>query len=300
MESSPKPKFFRLATLKGQNDDVSSKTLTKNKGTFKSLRDFFQKLQKGLKSQGSSRQELESVISLEEAWNFAAFFNKIKEFTKKISESEAEMVFSVVSSDGVLDKEEFFKELRKKYEESESSESEDISSASEAEYVYEEVDLGKIAEIFEMILFRFTSQKVSAEAFEETASKHFGMFVTSADLNKFLLSKDLRIEDGPERNMLISYILEEKTRVPLNRLLRTFSENCFATEIKETPTNLLEVEKISIVNACKKIDIRKSGYVHWKQLEAVLTALNIEISRDFKYFCYSLEKSLDMIPYSLI
>ena len=189
----------------------------------------------------------------------------------------------------------FIKELKRNLESS-SSESSDISSPSEGEYVEQEINTEKIEKILEVFSFKLNFASVSKSTFSNSVSTFFTEPPGGNTLSKFLLLDQWRVEDGPDRNLLISFFLQGRKIAPVEELVLLISEKCWKVVEKEGFKGNLE----ELVAGCKQIDFRQTNYLNWEQIERVLKRIGYASSTGFKYHCFCLEQSLEHIPYELI
>ena len=305
MEKSLRPNFFRLASIKPSKSDKtedSEETLTKDSGIpYKLIRVFFKKLQKSISNQGDFKSIAKKTFNEDAVYTLPQFTEKIINLDRSISIQQIEHIYLYLSKNNVLSGSKFLKELKTHKDLSDSSdESSDISSGDETEFTKEEINIEKVSEIFEVLSFKMYYLKISSEVFVETVEKYFNDFVTSDKLNRFLLLTEYRIEDGPERNMLISFIIQNKEKIPVHEVIQIFIERCFAYRINIIENFIQENIKSNLIESCKRVDFRKTGYLTWSQLSSIFKEFGVDTGRDTRFFCYRLQKSLDLIPYNYL
>ncbi|OMJ86401.1 hypothetical protein SteCoe_12055 [Stentor coeruleus] len=305
MEPSKKPNLFRLATLKESelSSAVSSgKTLKKHLGSsMKLVNIFFHNLGKSLQKKGISKTEVAGVFNNKELWNLEEFICKIREFDTKITQKDINIVFNVLSVDELINSQIITKELKKSMQQSDSSsESSDISSPSDGEYVQEEFDIETVNSLYEIISFKLKYGKITSESLSEIITESLPAYSDGEKLNKFFLKKEFRIEEGVGRNMLISSILSGKIKIPKGEILNILQEKCFKNYLSEITSPVTDDLKARFINLCCKEDKRRTGNLTWRILEKVFQEVGISIDLNLKYYCFALDGSLEMIPYQLI
>lgn len=280
--------------------EVSDSTLSKHCHIpHKILSDFFLKLNKSIKKQNLNLINLESNLNEISHYTLPDFTKKIQSFTN-ISEFEIENVFNLISNGEVVHSSVFLKELKKASEDSDSSESCDISSPSNEEYVENDIDEAKISNIFELLSFKFKSNTITSQDFSNHLIEAVGEHATPLTLNKFFLRKEFRIEEGVERNMLIKFLLGDKDKIHTPYIIQIFIEKCFSYDIKEIKYAADVSIKSHFQDESKKLDKRRTGYLSWDQILIIFEIFQIQPTKDLKFFCYNFEKSLDAIPYNLL
>ena len=317
MEEIQKPKFYRLASLapescegRSNKNKIKIKTLDKQrddgltiskKSNKKILGDFLAKAKKGLKKKGIGMDRLEEVFRRTESLSLPQFIESAMGLVENFEPIELGVVFKVLTRGDQVNSSDIIRVLNKEMDSSSSSsKSSDISSPSDGEYIEESIEISKVSEVFEILSFKIHSYRITREIFSEITENHFGNTVSALSLNKFLLKKEFRIEDGPTRNMLISFVLGDRREILTGKFLEVFTDECFSGEINELNNLLKDEARERFIALCKKQDIRKSGYLAWWQMQEILEACRVEPSKDVKYHCYRIEKSLDMIPYQLV
>lgn len=305
MEPSNKPKFFRLATLKESELSsavVSGKSLKKNLGnSMKLVNDFFHNLGKSLQKKCIGKDEVVGVFNNKELWNLEEFVCKIREFDNKITQKNINIVFNILSKDELVNAQIIAKELKKSMQQSDSSsESCDISSPSDGEYVQEEVDLEIVNGVYENLSFRLRHDKITSESLSEIIAESLPAYSDGEKLNKFFLKKEFRIEEGVGRNMFISSILSGKAKIQTGEVLDILQENCFKNELNDILSPVTDNLKALFMNLCCKEDKRRTEHLPWMVLEKIFHELGIAVDLNLKYYCFALDCSLEMIPYHLV
>ena len=230
MDQPSRNRFFRLVSL-NNIEEASEKTLTKHLGhSLKTVENFFIALKKSWKT-CSHNNKIESFFEEKSSYNEAEFKQKVKIIDQSLLIRDIENVFHALSLDGNLSVLVILQELRKNGEKTGSSESSDISSPSDEEYIHENVNDDQVLSTFEFLQFKFKANSLSFQGFTEIANNILGNLADTYKLNKFFLTKEIRIEDGPERNRLISFLLNGKNKVFTSFLIQIFAEKCFNEEI---------------------------------------------------------------------
>lgn len=298
MES--KSTYYRLATI-GSGKEKSGKNKKKlslnKKSHQKTLLEFLKNLKQVIGHNGAS---LESVFSQSESFSIEEFTEKIEELHCKAEQNEIESVFAVLGTNGRVSSANILKQLKGLTEDSSSSYSSDISSPSEAEYICDSIDIGKVYSVFEILAFKMADLEITIDKFSEIAREVMMELATAATVNRFFLKKEFRIEDGPVRNMVVSYLMEGKKGIETGKVIKVLEEQFFSTRIEEISKFLLDERKNEFIALCKNADTRKTGFLSWGQLQGVLRECDIDPCKEVKYYCYRIEKSLDMIPYQLV
>ncbi|OMJ67957.1 hypothetical protein SteCoe_34102 [Stentor coeruleus] len=267
----------------------------------KMVNDFFHKLGKVLEKKHIGKNEAVRMFSSKETWNLEDLISKIREFDQKITRKEIENMFVALSSDDFLSEQVVAKELKKAMKDSDSSsESSDISSPSEGEFVQEDIDIDKVNKLYELLTFKIKANNIGTDELTDIISQTLPGYSDGEKLSKLFLRKELRIEDGVDRNMIISSILAGKGKISNGQVLEVLIENCLRFCVCEIQSPVPDDLKSLFIDSCHKADLRKTGCLDWRVLEKIFEKYNIQVNLNVKYYCFTLGKSLEMIPYQLV
>lgn len=259
------------------------------------LQDFFKVFLKRLgKIKISSDWVIHSFNSTSQL-TIEEFIEKIKSFDNLQDSENLHEIFKLLTKEATLDSKKFIKELKRNLDSS-SSESSDISSPSEGEYEEQQINPKTLEDLFEFLSFKLLHSEISKEQLQYSLLAYFSKPADCNSLSKFFLDNRWRIEDGPNRNMLVSFILNGRKNVQAEELSLVLQEKCLKSVEKENFQGNFE----EFLLECRKIDFRKNGYLNWEQIQKALERVGKVGRTGFKYHCFCLEQSLDHIPYELI
>lgn len=262
---------------------------------YKKVQDFFSVFLKRLSKNCVSIDQVKQAFKISSHMSVEEFIQKIKIFDDLQEPDSLLDLFKCLTKEATIDTNKFIKELKRNLESS-SSESSDISSPSEGEYIEQEINPEKIEKILEVFSFKLNVSNITKTMLLNSISTFFNQPPEGKTLSKFFLIGQWRVEDGPDRNLLISFILQGRKELPVDELVLFITEKCWKVVEKEGFKGNLE----DLMTECKKVDFRQTNYLNWEQLEKVLNKIGYTNCIGFKYYCFCLEQSLEHIPYEMI